>query len=163
MSDGFGVLVAPLTGGEKPLFSFVVEGQPVPWARARGGAEYDGFYTPKRQRNFKNTVGSYCRVAMMQARAKCIARPFAVALAIRVYLEVPKTWRKSKPDEYARAMAGGLCIERPDLDNWIKLPMDAMTGIAWADDEQVAFFPVSGKWFDHRRPRLEVDVWAVAR
>lgn len=163
MSDDAGPVAPSLIAAGSPLFSFAIAGQPVPWARARGGTEFGGFYTSPRQRNFKRTIGSYCRIAMLQARVKCIARPFGVALATRVYLEVPKSWRKSKPDEFDRAMRGGFCIEKPDLDNWLKLPMDAMTGIAWEDDEQVVSFPDSGKWFDHARPRLEVDVWAVAR
>ena len=150
-----------------PLFGFVVPGEPVAWARARGGSEFGGFYTPKRQRAFKKTVGDYCRIAMLQARVKLIERPHAARLAVRVFLEPPKTWQASrdlaKRAEWARAQTYAECIEKPDLDNWLKLPMDAMSGLAWADDEQVVSFPNSGKWWDPRRPRLEVEVWQVAR
>lgn len=150
-----------------PVFSFVVPGRPVPWARAADGAEAGKRHTPHRQREFKKVVGTECRIAMLQSRSRIIARPAAVALGVRIYVDCPASWEKSrdpaKRHEWSLAQAKALCIDRPDLDNWIKLPMDAMNGLAYEDDDQVVAYPHSGKWYDPANPRLEVDVWQVAR
>lgn len=139
--------------------AFVIPGQPVPWARARGGDEFGGFYNQKRQRTFKRTIGQYAQVALLQASVR---RPLVepIWLTVRVFLDVPSSWRTKHPERYAEAMAGAFCIERPDLDNWVKLPMDALQGLAYVDDSQVVGWPNSGKWFDHGKARLEI---AVAR
>ena len=150
-----------LSGGvvvAEPSFSFVIAGRPVPWARAVPTGAAGVMVTKKPQRAFKKSVGEYCRVAMLQAGLR---RPFtgAVVLGVRVFLEPPEGWRKD-PAKWARSQLGFRCLERPDLDNWLKLPMDAMNGLAWTDDAQVAeFAPGTGKYWHPGAPRLEVDVW----
>ncbi len=153
---------AALIAADDPLFSFRVDGDPVPWARARGGEAFGGFYTPDRQRKYKRLVGEFCRVAMLQAKLRSpIALPDAVLLSIRVFITPPESWRKSKPADFDRALRGWYCTERPDCDNWTKLPMDGMNGLAYAHDAQVVGFLHSGKWWTPSRPRLEVGVWKV--
>lgn len=162
-----GRLAAGAVDFGEPLFSFVLQGRPVPWARAADGGQAGKRHTPKRQRHFKKAVGDECRVAMWQARARIVMRPAAVALGVRIYLDVPASWRThadpAKRLEWSLAQRNALCIDRPDLDNWLKLPMDALNNLAYEDDDQVVAFPHSGKWYDPLRPRLEVDVWQVAR
>lgn len=144
--------------GRPPSFGFVIPGSPVPWARAVPGAEAGRMHTRPRQRAFKKTVGEYCRIAMLQAGLRL---PFAgaVALGVRVHLEPPASWQKDAA-KWRKVFVGARCLERPDLDNWLKLPMDAMNGLAWTDDAQVAeFAPGTGKYWHLGCPRLEVDVW----
>lgn len=142
----------------EPSFGFVIAGSPVPWARAVPGRSAGQMFTRPRQRAFKKTVGEYCRIAMLQAGFRKPAAG-AIILGVRVHLEPPVSWRKD-PERWARAQLGWRCTERPDLDNWLKLPMDAMNGLAWTDDEQVAeFAPGTGKYWHPGSPRLEVDVW----
>ncbi len=117
----------------------------------------------KPQRAFAKVVADYARIEMLQRRARLVAPPDAVALGVRIYLDPPASWQRSNPEEWARAQARSWCIDRPDLDNWLKLPMDAMNGIAYADDGQVVSFPHTGKWYDPGRPRLEVDLWRIPR
>lgn len=145
----------------EPLFSFVIAGRPLPWARAV--PVEGGMVKKKPQRAFARTVADYARIEMLQRRVKVIARPDAVALGVRIYLDAPKSWERSDPEEWARAQARSWCIDRPDLDNWLKLPMDALNGLAYLDDGQVVCFPHTGKWYDPGRPRLEVDVWRIPR
>lgn len=145
----------------EPLFSFVIAGRPLPWARA---VPVPGkMVKAKPQRAFARTVADYARIEMLQRRVKRIDPPFGVALGVRIYLDAPLGWQRSNPEEWARAQARSWCIDRPDLDNWLKLPLDAMNGLAYEDDGQVCAFPHTGKWYDPGRPRLEVDVWSLAR
>lgn len=161
MRDGLGA-----SGLPEPLLSFTIPGRPVPWARSRayvqeGGGKAGmgsvGFAKGKPQRAYSKTLAQYAGVAAIQAR---IRKPLdgALWLTVRIFLNVPASWQKADPVKWAEAMAGGFCIERPDLDNWVKLPMDALNGLAWHDDAQIVGFPESGKWYDEANPRLECAV-----
>lgn len=44
---------------------------------------------------------------------------------------------------------------RADLDNFNKLSLDALTGIAYLDDSQIANFTIE-RAYDKARPRIEV-------
>lgn len=57
-----------------------------------------------------------------------------VDLAVRVIQPLPQSW--SKADKLARA--GRADVRKPDLDNIAKQIADALNGIAYADDCQVA-------------------------
>jgi Holliday junction resolvase RusA-like endonuclease len=46
---------------------------------------------------------------------------------------------------------------RADLDNFNKLSLDALTGIAYEDDSQIAELHLH-RCYDKHRPRIEVDV-----
>jgi len=46
---------------------------------------------------------------------------------------------------------------RADLDNFNKLSLDALTGIAYLDDSQIAKLSI-GRAYDKARPRLEINV-----
>lgn len=135
--------------------SVTIPGKPVPWARAVDNASGIGRHTPAPQRQFKKTIQQYLSFA---AVPRIVMQPNGVPLnlACRIFLPFP--------DAASRAAAGagpGYCTDRPDLDNWLKLPMDAMNGIVWADDCQVVTFDGSGKWYS-LSPRLEIVVIRLA-
>jgi Holliday junction resolvase RusA-like endonuclease len=48
---------------------------------------------------------------------------------------------------------------RADLDNFNKLSLDALTGIAYLDDSQIAKLSIE-RGYDKARPRIEVAVAA---
>lgn len=58
-----------------------------------------------------------------------------VSVSIDVWREVPK--RASRRGE------GSLVCLKPDLDNTAKLVLDALNGVAWADDAQVVHLSIS--------------------
>jgi Holliday junction resolvase RusA-like endonuclease len=47
-----------------------------------------------------------------------------------------------------------------DVDNLAKLPMDALTGVAWNDDAQIVRLTIE-KRMDREDPRTEVRVWRI--
>lgn len=95
----------------------VVPGKPVPWARAfRNGARS---YTPPAQ------------VAAARAMAWAAKAAGAQMIAGPVALEVSFSYLPPKGG------AAGWHPGRPDLDNLVKLVLDALTGVCWADDAQV--------------------------
>lgn len=134
------------------VLSISIPGEPVAWARARGdGANR---YTARPQKSFKTTISQYAWAAGARPE-KAQPKHVPLSLTVRVFVAVPKSWRA---DDRAAALAGHLRpVVKPDLDNWIKLPMDAFNGLVWTDDAQVVDFGESGKFYSDR-PRLEISV-----
>ena len=61
----------------------------------------------------------------------------------------------SKPKKKA-LLAGFYHLKRPDVDNLLKLVCDALNGVAWKDDSDIAsIFAVKG-YSEH--PRTEIEI-----
>ncbi len=119
--------------------SFTVEGEPVAFARA--GANGTRRYTPPKQDAWKRACAYIARSAMK-------GQPPAtgpVHLAVVATFAIPRSWSK------ARRAAAHWHISTPDGDNVLKEVADALKGIAWADDAQVARWSIEkvyGEWPD---------------
>ena len=107
-----------------------VKGPPVPKARPR--VTRRGItYTPAKTREYEGQIAIAARLAM------CGHAPFngAVFAMVEVHVAVPRSWSKKKQ---AAALAGNLRpTSRPDLDNVVKVGLDACTGVVFLDDAQV--------------------------
>lgn len=108
--------------------TFVVEGDPVPKARPR--------FVRGHAMTDPRTTRAEQSVIMAARRAKI--RPLDGPVVVWVDF-----WRRTKV--------------RCDIDNLGKLVLDALNGIAWADDHQVVALNLT-KGFDSERPRTEVRV-----
>ena len=78
-----------------------------------------------------------------------------LALTVTVWLAIPQSMPKKH-----RATAQP--TKRPDLDNYIKTVMDALNGVAWADDSQVVRIIADKRYIkDATLPRWEIAVEAL--
>lgn len=148
-----------------------IKGPPVQWARARtsnpgGGAsgrqKQAAFFTAPAQARYKTLCEQEGFVAMQSARARRLhdGKPAPLGTPVifeaLVFLPIPPSFNRA---EELAARTGMLRpTGKPDLDNWIKLPMDALEGIAYANDSQVVGFGDSGIWYAEK-PRLELHVY----
>jgi len=153
----------------RTILKTTIKGQPVQWARARVGGGGEGgrarqvsFHTAPEQSRFKRLVQDEGRLAMLTAKARRVhdGKPVGLGTPVifeaLVYLPIPSSFTRA---EELAAREGKLRpTGKPDLDNWIKLPMDALEGIAYANDSQVVGFGQSGVWYAER-PRLELHVF----
>lgn len=74
-----------------------------------------------------------------------------VALRVVAHFPIPKSWSKAK-------QAGARHhTSKPDLDNVTKAVLDALNGVAWADDSAVANIEAF-KVYTNGMPSLEVTV-----
>lgn len=129
-------------------FAFEVTGKIPRKERARFGAGRT--YTPRQTAHAEEWV----RLSAMQAGVALIEGP--VALDLTALVAVPASWSKRKR---ATALAGGAwCARKPDLDNVAKLVGDALNGIAWADDSQIARITAERRWACDGRERLVVII-----
>ena len=118
-------------------FDLVLDGEPVPNARARRGR--DGrFYTPAATAAYRERV----RQAWMIAGRPCLGlEPLAVSATF---------YRASR--------------RRADLDNLLKGLLDALNGLAWDDDAQVICFAgVHMRVAGEHGPRSVLAAWRVAQ
>ena len=134
--------------------SFIIPGAPTGKGRPRvtsiGG--HARTYTPEKTRSREGIVASLCMDAM-QGRA-ALAGPVEVMIAIEA--PIPASWSRVK----RAAAAGKPCAVKPDLDNVVKLLLDAVNGIAFGDDRQVVSLAAS-KIYGHE-PRTTVQITEVS-
>ncbi len=112
-------------------YTFTIQGDPVPKGRPR---VYRGHAnTPPR------TVAAEKHVAFVLRAAGLRPLPGPVHLLVRFFRGTAR---------------------RCDIDNLVKLVMDALNGIAWTDDDQVVLLTAS-KLIDREKPRTEISISAV--
>ncbi len=123
-------------------------GEPRPRATTIGG--HARLYTPKESTSYRAMVAHFVRDAMAGARP--LTGP--VRLTIDAFRACPKTdERKREPRPQRR------WTTKPDASNVAKIVEDALNGVAWIDDAQVAELVVR-KWTaaQGEAPRVEVRI-----
>lgn len=77
------------------------------------------------------------------------------------WLEVFCTFHIPLPEAYShkkkQSMEGTPCIKRPDIDNYLKLVLDGLNGVAWADDNAIACIRAEKKYSAY--PRTDVNIY----
>lgn len=114
------------------IADFVVQGEPVPKARAR---VVDGHtYTPPRTRDAEREV-------------------------LRAWMRAGISHRPHKEDRYKVTLAFHRGTKRAcDIDNLAKTVLDALNGFAWLDDSQVAYLSIGKLPADADGPRTTVRI-----
>lgn len=130
------------------MIRFTVEGKPIQWMRA--GKKGKRHFTPEKMANYKNAVATLAKKSMGQIPP--LAGP--VSCFVVVDLPIPESYSKARK---ARCAIGQeMPAKRPDLDNYIKLALDAMNKIVFDDDAQVCTL-MSNKRYS-AEPKLEITV-----
>lgn len=79
-----------------------------------------------------------------------------VSMDMRVYLAKPKSWSKKRRDTTIWS------TNRPDLDNLAKTCSDAINGIVFRDDAQIACLHAERRYSFDGRERVEIIVTPLA-
>jgi Holliday junction resolvase RusA-like endonuclease len=113
--------------------SFTVLGKP----RGKGRPRFfrGHAYTPPETRDYEKRVK---QCYLMETGGHCFSGP--VAVTVEAYFSIPKSWSKAKK---AQAMKGEVMPGKPDIDNIIKIVLDALNGVAYDDDSHV--IAISGR------------------
>lgn len=134
--------------GGPDCISFVVPGEPTPWARAGGGRSVVRF-TPAKQRNYMGAVKLFCANAMRGAA------PFDGPLSIRV--SAVYAWPASMSAKKRSAPGAAWKISRPDIDNCcLKLVADSLNTVAFTDDARICSAHLYKYYGDF--PALHVEI-----
>lgn len=130
--------------------SFFVPGQPVGKGRARFSRKTGRAYTPEKTVSYEGIV-ALCGYEAMDGRDLLEG---AVAVKITAVFQIPASWSAKKK---AAAMHH---TGKPDADNIGKAAGDALNGIVWRDDSQIACMVICKQYGD--TPGLHVFAEALA-
>lgn len=105
----------------------LIRGKSRPRAAVRGGRAT--IYTPGTQHRAEAAI----KASAMRER---LPPPFRGPVALDIFIShaMPASWSRKKRAE----MVGAYVDKKPDSDNQIKTIMDALNGLLWVDDRQVA-------------------------
>ena len=134
--------------------SFTVIGNPVGKGRPKFSTVngHAVAYTPKKTANYETLV----KLSYQQQCGDC--KPFdkdlPLTATITAYFPIPKSVSKRKRE----IMQGGLVphTKKPDADNLAKAVLDALNGIAYQDDSQIAALRVT-KYYSEE-PHVDVEI-----
>lgn len=117
-------------------FTFFVPGIPV----AKGSAR--AFYAPKQKRAFARQDNAEKQrpwvSAIIDAATKAEVLMYDGPVEVRIGFHMPRPKSHLNSKGQLQAGAPTYCPKRPDLDKLERCVLDALTGIAWTDDCQVA-------------------------
>lgn len=132
--------------------TLTIPGEPCAQGRPRFST-HGGFvkaYDPEKSRNYKAYV-KMCAIKSMQEQGWTLTEK-ALSIEIRAFMSIPSS--KSKKFKQAAALGVERPTKKPDIDNIFKCVTDALSGIAYKDDKQIAAATVN-KWYAEV-PRVEV-------
>lgn len=131
------------------MINVILLGQPCGKGRPRF-TKTGHTYTPEKTATYENRLASQAVKAVRGVTP--IILP--VAISIEAYFEIPKSWGKKKTNE---ALQGDLLhVSKPDIDNVIKIVLDALNGIVYKDDAQVCSIMAVKQYSNN--PRLEIVI-----
>lgn len=78
-----------------------------------------------------------------------------VKIRITAYFNIPKSTSKKQEAEMLKENISP--TKKPDIDNIIKVVLDAMNGFAYKDDTQVTYIEVEKKYADNSKICIKIE------
>lgn len=110
---------------------FIVEGDPQGKARPRFSRKSGTVYTPAKTVRYERLI----RKAFLDAGGNAIPSDCYVGITVDAYFQIPKSYTKGK--RLACQHNINRPDKKPDIDNILKIVLDGLNGVAYADDKQV--------------------------
>lgn len=130
---------------------FIVEGDPQGKARPRFSRRSETVYTPSKTAKYEKEI----RDSFLAAGGKMIPDGSYVTVAVDAYFKIPKSYIKGK--RWACECNINRPDKKPDIDNVLKVVLDALNKIAYADDKQVVEVWCR-KWYSRSSGFLKISV-----
>lgn len=121
---------------------FDVPGKPQPKQRPRFSRVSGTVYTPTQTHKYENVV----RNAYRASRAGIISESHGIHAIIKCYYPIPKSTPKKIREMMTAGKLRPINRRSGDVDNIAKSILDALNGVAYADDSQIVNLFVE-KWY----------------
>lgn len=119
---------------------FSIPGEPCAKGRPRFDRATGHARTPEKTSRYEQLV----QLAYMQHVGQDVTLQGPIKAHIRAYFTIPKSTSKRKREQM---IAGNLKpLKKPDTDNLAKIVLDALNGMAYQDDKEVAVLLVEKHW-----------------
>ena len=133
---------------------FIVEGKPQGKQRPRFSRISKTVYTPTKTAKYEKRIAK----AYTDIGGKCIPDGCYVSVTVHAFFPVPKSYSRKKRED---------CLERilrpdkkPDMDNILKVVLDALNKVAYEDDKQVVEL-IGRKYYTYGEGYLWISVREV--
>jgi Holliday junction resolvase RusA-like endonuclease len=148
-----GIVLLPESGGIMTELNITIPGRPVPWARAgKAGSRH---FTKSKQKQYAEMIKVYAGLEIRRFDRSDFPLTSPIQLEVKWCLPHPKNTLKAMRDTET-PMAS-----KPDIDNCVKIAMDACTDVLWRDDAQITQLTASKMHVRRGTERLEIKViWA---
>lgn len=130
---------------------FIVDGKPQGKQRPRFSRISKTVYTPNKTAKYEKQIAK----AYTDSGGKCIPADCYVSVSVSAFFPIPKSYSKKKRED---------CLERilrpdkkPDMDNILKVVLDALNKVAYEDDKQVVEL-IGRKYYTYGEGYLWISV-----
>lgn len=130
--------------------SVFVAGEPIGKGRPRLGRN-GRVYTPDTTRKAEHTIASAWWSPVIDLETP-------VEVRVTAYYGRPQAHTLKSGQLSAAGKRAPVPMKRPDLDNVVKLVLDALNGVAYRDDSQVLRFAAKREWATEQGPGLQIMV-----
>ncbi len=133
------------------IYEFEVPGKIIGKGRPRLNTYTGSVYTPTRTKDYESLVEQY--FLLKYPRYK----PFEgrVQVEINAFFEIPKSAKKADKELMLENKINP--TKKPDIDNIIKIILDAMNGIAFKDDIQITKLNVEKAYSEAEKIQIKIS------
>lgn len=133
------------------MIKLILPIEPVAQARPRARRFGKGIrlYDPPKTAKFKRSLHKL-------AKASYHGKPLDGELEVTVIFGRAVQKSISKKERKLRLLGRHRPIVKPDLDNYIKATLDALTGVLWKDDNAIVKMVAEKRYME--QPRIEIEV-----
>lgn len=133
------------------MIKLILPIEPVAQARPRARRFGKGIrlYDPPKTAKFKRSLHKL-------AKASYHGKPLDGELEVTVIFGRSVQKSISKKERKLRLLGRHRPIVKPDLDNYIKSTLDALTGVLWVDDNAIVKMVAEKRYME--QPRIEIEV-----
>lgn len=134
--------------------AFLVEGKPQGKGRPRFSMKTKRVYTPEKTINYERQI----REAYSKAGGKLFPEQCYIRVTVDAYFKIPKSYTKGKRLACTHNIARP--DKKPDMDNILKVVMDALNKVAYVDDKQVVEVRCR-KWYSNSTGFLKILIQEI--
>ncbi|SDN53479.1 RusA family crossover junction endodeoxyribonuclease [Limosilactobacillus mucosae] len=137
------------------MIKLILPIEPVAQARPRARRFGKGIrlYDPPKTAKFKRSLHKL-------AKASYHGKPLDGELEVTIIFGRAVQKSISKKERKLRLLGRHRPIVKPDLDNYIKSTLDALTGVLWVDDNAIVKMVAEKRYME--QPRIEIEVRSMA-